>query len=1504
MAEQQPQPPGFTVTTDSTGNIVCPITCSPPLIHRQAPGGPGTRPAMQNARKLQVVMVIDGKVQKYLKAREMACTDVQRVADSLNINLTRIDFDRLDFGETNTLDTFYNADVVIVDVTITHQQPSLCYHIGVRESMGQTYNMVITFWTEDSTELHIMEALRKTLAHLPLIVYLLPHESGPLMSVDKVSKIDNVAARVRTETDHIIDKMPPHLRNNGMLVKFRTRLKNALENVQVEASKHQRDKFMSDLRKARELVSVDEANAFLDKMRIRLDNPDVLSIETVHQYLLSYRDNQNYDAMINLIDDLSKIDMCRQIVEFSAISFLYSFALNRRNKEGDRDRALKNVLQIIEQNGDNTISPDVICLAGRIYKDKFIGSNYEDRESLDRAIEWYRRAFELSPLEYSGINLTTLLKVRGEQFEHNGEMQQIAIVLNSLLGRKGALQNLTDYWDVATFFEVSVLAEDYNKACQAAQKMVMLKPPNWFLKSTMENIKLINRCAATLSPIEKEKQTFLFWSEFFMEATDGGSSIACARFPVLIQEVTKQFTPSYLTLNYNEGSLILSHVLENSQQKKPPPGIHRWHFTASNIKAVSASKRDDRSMFLYVHENSDDFNLIFPTAPHCNKVMESLIEMMNELEGDSGKVLHDCEQENQIEYEYELNNNRDRVVLGRGTYGTVYSARDLTTQRSIVVKEVEVKNEEEVQPLMEEIQLHSTLSHQNIVQYLGSKLLKQETGNDIFLIFMEQVPGGSLSSLLRSKWGPLDNEQTMSIYGRQILEGLKYLHEQKIVHRDIKGDNVLVNTYSGVCKISDFGTCKRLAGLNPVTETFAGTLQYMAPEVIDHGQRGYGAPADIWSFGCTMIEMATGRPPFVELGSPQAAMFKVGMFKAHPPIPPLSERASRFIRSCFEPDPVKRPTAAQLLQDIFIQQYVHHSNRSGSMNKKHIDGGKHNREIQRSSSHMSGMGLSTMNAAAKETNTVKETSLSQTQVSSGKKTRRSNRQRTGEKLHLLISQAPDTNTGDNLSNRSISPCTFHLSQPSSPQVAEENHVHTPLTASPSLGVSLSHSGMSSSSIQSFATFQSTSGSGPAPLGLGLGSLNRTTSDDSSMSNRFFTLKKDSERRTTLSSFMSEYRSQIVEAWHKRMQTELPPCQEIAVTTEMLETLLFGMRDFIHSKEPRGLQNAIESLKAQLDYDPSALSQLNNALYIFSDAIQPTLRLQSIKPHWMFALDNLIRSAVQTALSFLSPDLLALLSVQDSKRSRDLAGSHSEHSTVDSRPNSAPPPDLDGSGSLQCLNGVRGSIGGGSDGAINSESRKQLKSLTEQNKRLFEELLSVEREFKELLQATLMDKRMRLERLTEFIASSDTANICHLLPSMSDEAGSSGFLPISPSQMDGTVKLLNTKSSPSTASDQGFVNGGDAELIEWLKSLDVDDVSICKMTEEQYTKKDMLDFVTREEILGLGVKGGIACRIWRHILHYRQSRSNLRKGLESASSTVESEYFSPMGFSSHESLADL
>jgi len=170
--------------------------------------------------------------------------------------------------------------------------------------------------------------------------------------------------------------------------------------------------------------------------------------------------------MINLIEELERIDQ-KQIVHAQAVRFLYAFALNRRNKEGDHDKALQTVNEIMDSNTTN-VSPDVICLAGnrypcivvcgmvenvemcglgkfsgRVYKDKFIASNYEDREALDKAIEWYgdgwgtkthhrhvhhsryRQAFNVSPLEYSGINLTTMLRARGERFEESVELQQI-----------------------------------------------------------------------------------------------------------------------------------------------------------------------------------------------------------------------------------------------------------------------------------------------------------------------------------------------------------------------------------------------------------------------------------------------------------------------------------------------------------------------------------------------------------------------------------------------------------------------------------------------------------------------------------------------------------------------------------------------------------------------------------------------------------------------------------------------------------------------------------------------------------------------------------------------------------------------------------------------------------------------------------------------------------------------------------------------------------------------
>ncbi|RZC72655.1 hypothetical protein C5167_048131 [Papaver somniferum] len=253
-------------------------------------------------------------------------------------------------------------------------------------------------------------------------------------------------------------------------------------------------------------------------------------------------------------------------------------------------------------------------------------------------------------------------------------------------------------------------------------------------------------------------------------------------------------------------------------------------------------------------------------------------------------------------------------LLGRGTFGHVYVGFNRESGEMCAMKEVtlfadDAKSRESAKQLGQEIILLSRLRHPNIVQYYGT-----ETVDDRLYIYLEYVSGGSIYKLLQD-YGQF-GELAIRSYTQQILSGLAYLHAKNTVHRDIKGANILVDP-NGRVKLADFGMAKHITGQScPLS--FKGSPYWMAPEVIKNSS-GCNLAVDIWSLGCTVLEMATTKPPWSTYEG-VAAMFKIGNSKELPAIPDhLSEEGKEFVKLCLQRNPLHRPTAAQLLEHPFVK---------------------------------------------------------------------------------------------------------------------------------------------------------------------------------------------------------------------------------------------------------------------------------------------------------------------------------------------------------------------------------------------------------------------------------------------------------------------------------------------------------------------------------------------------------------------------------------------------------
>ena len=262
-------------------------------------------------------------------------------------------------------------------------------------------------------------------------------------------------------------------------------------------------------------------------------------------------------------------------------------------------------------------------------------------------------------------------------------------------------------------------------------------------------------------------------------------------------------------------------------------------------------------------------------------------------------------------------------LIGQGSFGSVYLALHAVTAELMAVKQVEmpsdsgtqldVKKRNMIEALKHEISLLRDLKHDNIVRYLGS------SSDDTHLnIFLEYVPGGSVATMLVN-YGPL-GEGLIQNFCRQILHGLAYLHSRDIIHRDIKGANILVDN-KGRVKISDFGISKRVEAsslLVPANKkggarvSLQGSVFWMAPEVVK--QTAYTRKADIWSLGCLIVEMFTGTHPHPNCTQLQA-IFKIGGSGAASPDVPAnaSLEAKAFLTQTFQIDHESRPTADELI---------------------------------------------------------------------------------------------------------------------------------------------------------------------------------------------------------------------------------------------------------------------------------------------------------------------------------------------------------------------------------------------------------------------------------------------------------------------------------------------------------------------------------------------------------------------------------------------------------------
>ncbi|KAH7433304.1 hypothetical protein KP509_07G063100 [Ceratopteris richardii] len=338
---------------------------------------------------------------------------------------------------------------------------------------------------------------------------------------------------------------------------------------------------------------------------------------------------------------------------------------------------------------------------------------------------------------------------------------------------------------------------------------------------------------------------------------------------------------------------------------------------------------DASGVFSTVVLRSDDISSTVITKNDGNNISSSISGAIESFKNDQlsfSQAQRDAHQQNQAGQKRSSSSAQDNIIredpslkytllneLGKGSYGTVYKARDLKTSELVAIKVISLSEAEEgYDDICGEIEMLQHCNHPNVVRYLGSY-----QAEEYLWIVMEYCGGGSITDLLHVTDEPLEERQIAYVCG-EALKGLAYLHHIFKVHRDIKGGNILL-TEQGEVKLGDFGVAAQLTRTLSKRNTSIGTPHWMAPEVIE-GAR-YDGKVDVWSLGITAIEMAEVLPPRWHV-HPLRALFMI----LREPAPMLADKEKwslvfhEFVAKCLTKDTRLRPSATEMLKHKFIER--------------------------------------------------------------------------------------------------------------------------------------------------------------------------------------------------------------------------------------------------------------------------------------------------------------------------------------------------------------------------------------------------------------------------------------------------------------------------------------------------------------------------------------------------------------------------------------------------------